>query len=245
MSKVLVAVNVLDTVSSQVYGSHCQEWFRMGRNNTDDQFILFHPNRLSIDNARNQAAIYAQMYECDYIYFVDDDMILTPNTYSSLKACNADIAQALTYIRSYPFNMMAFRNSENHKLDYFNNWQDFVDYQGNVECEAVGFACVLIKTSLFKKIQPPYFVTGVGVTEDVYFCLKLRQSIEANYLRIVVDTKVPTSHLLHPEGLNVFNREKLLAHYAEENKHVNGKDRGEEYLDMAKGQFQRSKTGAR
>src|SRR5215204_1746576 len=184
MTKTLIAVNVLDSVDSEVYGSHCQEWFRLGRS-TQDEFILFHPHRLSIDNARNQAAILAMQTECDYLYFIDDDIVLHPNTYRSLKMADADIAQALTFIRSYPFNPMMFFEEAPNKLDYYVNYEPFIDKDGLVECAAVGFSCALIKTSILYDLQPPYFVTGKDSTEDVYFCLKCRAELEE--VKIVVD----------------------------------------------------------
>ena len=236
MSRVLVSVNILDNVNAQVYGSHCQEWFRLGRTCPKDDFILFHPNRFSIDNARNQAATYALMYECDYIYFIDDDMILSPNTFISLRNADADIAQALTFIRNYPFNCMAFKKIEPGKMNYFNDYTEHINDQGLIECEAVGFACVLIKTELLRKIQPPYFVTSSGTTEDVYFCVKVRQKLGSD-VRIVVDSKVPTGHLLHPQTISAHNRNEMLEHYAKFDIDGRSEDRGKEYLEQCKQVF--------
>lgn len=234
MSKTLVCVNVLDNVSSQVYGSHCQEWFRLGRS-TNDEFILFHPNRLSIDSARNQAAAFAMRFSCDYLYFVDDDVILSPNTYTNLKRCDADIAQALTFIRGYPFHCMAFKKLDNNTIDYYDDYYEHINKDGTVDCEAVGFSCALIKVSILNRINSPYFVTGAQCTEDLYFCIKLRQKLGSD-VRIVVDTKVPTSHLLQPEGISVDNLQKMKRFYQLENNSED--DRGKEYLEKCKAQFQ-------
>src|SRR6187431_1639112 len=138
--KTLVCTNVLDNVNSLAYGSHMQEWFRMGRN-TQDEFILFHPNRFSIDNARNQAANFALQNECDYLYFIDDDMILAPNTYASLKSCDADVAMALSFIRGYPFHVMAFKKDPKNSsgLTYYDDLLEHMKFGGIIECEAIGF----------------------------------------------------------------------------------------------------------
>jgi len=232
--KTLVCTNVLDNINSLAYGSHMQEWFRMGRN-TQDEFILFHPNRFSIDNARNQAANFALQNECDYIYFIDDDMILAPNTYSSLKSCNADVAMALSFIRGYPFHVMAFiKNPEKSgELTYFDDLLEHPNFGGVVECEAIGFACALIKMSALKKVYPPYFITSTQSTEDIYFCIKLKRA--AQDVRIVVDTRVPTGHLLHPEMISLHNFKKMKAFHAPE-KPVEI-DRGKEYLEQCKSHF--------
>jgi len=238
MSKTLICVNVLDNVNAQVYGSHCNEWFRLGRN-THDEFILFHPNRLSIDNARNQAADLALRLECDYLFFLDDDMILSPNTYQSLKRCDADIAQALTFIRGYPFHCMAFKKgTEPGILEYYDDYHQWIRPNGIFGAEAVGFACVLIKCETLKKINKPYFITSTQSTEDVYFCIKLRNKLR-DEVEIVVDTNVPTGHLLHPEIVSQSNvkelREKIKKMMPDEES--DKKDRGARYLKECKHQF--------
>lgn len=232
--KTLVCTNVLENVKSLPFGSNCQEWFRMGRT-TNDDFIMFHPERFSIDNARTQAAKYALELECDYIYFVDDDMVLSPNTYSSLKNCNADIAMAHTYVRGYPFDVMFFKYDDSYgksnfdgekRLVHFNDWENHIEGDGIVKVDAVGFACALIKTSNLLKLPPPYFVTSVNHTEDVYFCLKYKYYFPE--ISIVVDTKVPTGHLLAPEMIHISTREKLLKYHKPDKNEKS--DRGLEYL---------------
>jgi glycosyltransferase involved in cell wall biosynthesis len=230
--KTLVCVNVLDNVNAQVYGSHCQEFFKLGRT-TADEFILFYPNRLSIDNARNQAALLALNYDCDYLYFIDDDIILHPNTYQSLKDAKADIAAALTFIRGYPFHCMAFKRIDSEKLDFFDDFYEHVDADGLFNAEAVGFACALINCTMLRLINPPFFVTGTQSTEDVYFCLKLRHKLN-NDVRIIVDAKVPTAHLLHPEAITMSNHEQLKKFYY--TREI-ASDRGKDYLDQCKQTF--------
>jgi hypothetical protein len=227
--KTLVCVNVLDNVDAQVYGSHCQEWFRVGRT-TQDNFLLFHPNRLSIDTARNQAARIALQQECDYLYFIDDDMILHPNTYNMLKESDGDIVAALTYIRSYPFNVMAFKDEKFGVLEYFNNYKDYLNSDGTFYAEAVGFACCLIKCSLLKQIRSPYFVTGSGSTEDVYFCLKAKETL-GDKVSILVNTKCPTKHRMMPEFVGEDNVDDMLKHYAIPSRR---EDRGKDYLERCK-----------
>jgi hypothetical protein len=232
--KTLVCVNILDNVNAQVYGSHCQEWFRLGRSTSDD-FILFHPNRLSIDNARNQAADLALRMECDYLFFLDDDMILSANTYKSLKACGADIVQALTFVRSYPFRAMMFKKGpEPGLLDFYDDYEKDIKSDGTVDCEAVGFSCALLDVSKLRMVNKPYFITSVDTTEDVFYCLKLRNKL-GNDAKILVDTKCPTGHMLHPEFLTKSNVEDFRQRYAA--LMPDSKDRGGEYLKQCKTQL--------
>lgn len=64
-----------------------------------------------------------------------------------------------------------------------------------VECDAVGFGGVLIKTSILRSMKPPYFFSTTGSGEDIYFCMKARQEAGA---RIFMDTRIKLGHLGKP-----------------------------------------------
>jgi len=214
--KTLIGVNCLENINSQVYASHIAFFISLKRSFPDDEFLFFTPYRMSIDNMRNMAAKLALDNGCDYLMFIDDDVLVQPNTYESLRKADKDIIMALTYVRGYPYYPMFFREErtftdENGKIKkeivFYDNYQEHVDSEGIVECEAVGFSCALIKMELVKQLNPPYFVTGAGHTEDVYFCLKCKYTFDE--VSIAVDTKVPTSHLLMPSAVTASNVEEL------------------------------------
>src|SRR5258706_4167294 len=221
--KTTVGVNVLHDVDNSIYLSHNQLWFEMGKfhGSKGDQFIMYNPNRTSIDNMRNFAAKVALETESDYLMFIDDDMVLYPNTYKSLREADKDIVMALTTIRGYPFPPMHFID-KGGDLDRITDLKPDLEYasrideNGLVKCDAIGCACVLIKTELFKKIDPPYFVTGPNFTEDVYFCLKLTNALGKQNVSIYVDTKVPTGHLGEKEVFTPLNAELKKKHYEEQ-----------------------------
>lgn len=235
MAKTLICTNILDSISSEVYGNHCQMWYRLGRGTTDE-FILFHPYRMTIDMARNTAAKIAMQNECDFIWFVDSDMILSPRTYESLKSRDADVCLAHTYIRGEPYHEMFFKFTKNNngikKLDYYKNWREEVDENGVLKADAVGFACALIKVKRLLEMTPPYFITGEGQTEDVYYCLKLLDH-DSN-ASILVDTTVPTGHLLNPEVIGLHNVEELRSRVVNIDKNNQKMDRGQDYLESCK-----------
>ena len=174
------------------------------------------PGRMSIDNMRNAAAKVALELECDYLMFIDDDMLLHPETFESLLKADKDIVMALTFIRG-------------GDLTHYLDWQDNIDKDGLVEAAAIGFATVLIKTHLLKKLEPPYFLTAGGHTEDVYFCCRVKAEI-GEHVGIFVDTKVPTGHILEPEIVHVTTVAKLREYHKKEVKAVTV-DRGQEYLE--------------
>ncbi len=89
----------------------------------------------------------------------------------------------------------------------------------------------LIKVKLLKEMEMPFFVTGTGHTEDIYFCCKARAEVSPD-VSIGVDTKVPTGHLLHKENVNIENIEKLKEYYkpvSELNGEAKSGDRGTGY----------------
>lgn len=226
--KIFICTNILTVIDAAAYVSACNFWYRLGKKYPDWVFYNMTPPRMAIDQARNWAARMALECECDYLMFIDDDMILHPDTLSSLIEANLDIVMAHTYIRGYPFNVMAFKNSTERPLGFFNDYKDFLDDKGIYLCDAVGFAVCLIKCSLLRRMEPPYFVTGTGHTEDIYFCCKARAEIGPE-VSIGGDTKVSTGHLLHKESVNVESVEKLRVYYAEKKEEIVNGDRGSVY----------------
>jgi hypothetical protein len=187
---------------------------------------------MSIDNMRNAAAKVALELECDYLMFIDDDMLLHPDTFESLLKADKDIVMALTFIRGGGFPPMFFKKlpkSGGYDLTYYTDWEEHVDENGLVEAQAIGFATVLLKTSILKQLEPPYFLTVSGSTEDVYFCCKAKAEI-GEHVSIFVDTKVPTGHILDPEVAHVSTVKKL-REYHKKDKPSTEIDRGKEYLE--------------
>jgi len=224
MSKTLIGINVLESVNSHVYANHIKFFTNLKIASPEDQFVLFTPYRMAIDSMRNAAAKIAIEHKCDYLMFIDDDVIIKPETYSVLKAANKDCIMALTYIRGYPFAPMFFKafnqitDGDGTVREFLTTYDDYKDHVGDdgiVDCAAVGFSCVLIKTELIKAVAPPWFITGQNHTEDVYFCNKARYTLEPAPT-ICCHTKIPTMHIMMPDGVTDYNVEKLRELYAPE-----------------------------
>ena len=202
--KILLGINVLTMIDAQVYGNHLAWAYHLGRLKEQKgiDIILYTPWRTSIDRMRNTAAKLALENECDYLMFVDDDMVLQTNTLECLLDADKDIVMAHTYIRGYPFHPMAFKNKSETpndiQLTHFEDLMEFKDEKGLVDCPAIGFATVLIKTDILRKLEPPYFVTTPNSTEDVYFCLRAKIEIGPE-VSIAVDTRCPTGHAMDKE----------------------------------------------
>lgn len=209
MSKILVGINTLTQVDQMVYSNHCQMWFRLGRQ-TQHEFILHNPRRMSIDNMRNSCAKTAIENNCNYLVFIDDDVLVPFDCIQRLINTGADIAAGWTIIRGYPFKNMFFRWTDETKLnlEMYPNPVPFAI----LDVAAVGFSCALIKVDLLKKVEPPYFITGPFNTEDIYFCLKAKTADPE--CRIVVDTNIQTDHILGPETIGPGNQ-KTYKEYCE------------------------------
>ena len=247
MSKVLLAVNTLAGVNSQVYAAHLNLAYRIGKE-TGDEFMLYNASRMSIDRFRNQAGAFALQAECDYLMFLDDDVIVPRDTYTLLKEADVDVVTPLVYIRGYPFKPMMFKSlnfGNETGLTTYDDWESVLKIQSSsphmLECAAIGFSCALIKTSLLKKVPPAWFVTGTNHTEDVYFCVKARQILD-NAVSIFVDTRIHAGHLLDPEFITYEMRQNLVDFYDSCNPEFAEREKGRksEAADRTEGYFDKN-----
>jgi Anp1 len=236
--KIVVGTNTLTEIQYPAYTNHCQFWFRLGRSYPEIDFLISNPSRMSIDRMRNMTAKVALEVNADYILFLDDDVIVNPNYgLKQLLDCNADIAAGKVCIRGYPFDYMSFQNTKSGGLQVDSK----LPKNGIVDRDAIGFSFALIKVSLLKRLQEPYFITGLNHTEDIYFCLKARQVDPKCSIRVNCDCEC--GHILWPEVMVEGTREAYTKYYREINKltaavtKVNGSgagDRGQEYLDKVR-----------
>lgn len=245
MSKTLVGVNTLTSVDQYVYSNHCQFWYRLGKVCPDDKFIFYTPARMTIDRMRNSAAKIALEQECDYLMFIDDDVIIPHTSYNDLKegiTVGYDVIAGVTVVRGYPYNFMVFKEDNKGGLRFYNDLYDINNNNSNngnnkyIDCDAVGFSLVLIKCETLKKLQPPFFVTGSKHTEDIFFCMKLKHYLKE--IRIGVIPHLKTAHMGERRAYHPDNREyyKILDESESpflkdivEYKERDG-DRGEDYL---------------
>lgn len=224
--KVFILVNCLTSVNSQVYGNHCHFFTYTAKAMPHIDFMFYPAHRMSIDNARNSAAKMALEAECDYLMFIDDDVLIPPATLELLLAADKDIIAGLVMIRGYPFNVMAFKHGEKTTLDgrevktleYFNDLE-YIDEDKKVlkelqECDAIGFSCALIKCDILKPLEPPYFLTGRYHTEDVYFCMKVKEALDPKP-EIYLHTGIQCGHVLNPEPIEWSTKEAFKKFYEE------------------------------
>lgn len=223
--KIVVCVNILTQVDPCIYNSHNQLWYRIGKHFPNAKLFQYTPERTTIDNARNMAAKLALEQECEYLLFIDDDMILHEMTFQSLmeniQRPEVDICMALTYIRGYPFHPMHFicrdkKSKVIESLDYYDDFEKDVDPKTYLlKVDAIGCACVMIKCELLKKMEAPFFLTSPAHTEDIYLCMKAKKLLGRDNVGVYVDCAVPTGHLMDKIAVNHKNVEALRHFYEE------------------------------
>jgi hypothetical protein len=156
----------------------------------------------------------------DYIFFLDDDMQMDgANVFKKLWESKYDIIGALNYIRGYPFDPMAFKyvseGSGIKRLVHVTDEEvDAARSSSNpiIKVGAIGTAVCLIKVeTTFKRMQPPWFLTGPHNTEDIYFCIKAKEYNKS--VKLGVHCDAITGHVLDPEVVNYHTRKHLQDYY--------------------------------
>lgn len=176
------------------------------------EFLWFSAGEIFIPFAREQFADAALRYNCDYLFMIDDDMLSEPDLFYKLVKHNVDIVAPLAFMRNPPHFPVIYSIEEGYSPSVDGEYC-FTHYVKNyprnklVECDAVGFGAVLIKTRVFKAMKPPFFMGSHGTGEDIHFCIQARKF----GFSVFMDTATKLTHLSHPtkvseEYVDSFNK---------------------------------------
>ena len=116
-----------------------------------DVHLFFDASTILI-NQRENLIGQAIAMKSEWVLWLDSDMMFPPTTLLRLLAHNQDIVACNYMKRSYPFKSVAFMDT--------NDWESWVPLQSEDELltvEAIGMGCVLMRTSVFEKLNRPYF----------------------------------------------------------------------------------------
>ena len=153
------------------------------------------PQRKAIAPARNTIVEQAIEQNCDYIFWIDDDMVIKPtvNIVEKLMGYDKDIIAPLFFSKSYPFIPMIFKRKMYE--DRFAVYDNIINYpKGLLKVDGIGFGCVLTKVEMFKKLKKPYFWTNELFGEDLYFC----ENAINNGVEIYCDSTIEVGHIGEP-----------------------------------------------
>lgn len=113
---------------------------------------LFFDSSTILINQRENLISQAIAVKSEWVLWLDSDMMFPPTTLLRLLAHNKDIVSCNYMKRSFPFKSVAFTDT--------NDWESWVPIQSEdelVTVDAIGMGCVLMRTSIFQKLNKPYF----------------------------------------------------------------------------------------
>jgi hypothetical protein len=113
---------------------------------------LFFDASTILINQRERLIQQAIEVKSEWALWLDSDMMFPSTTLLRLLAHNQDIVACNYMKRSHPFKSVTFMDT--------NDWESWVPIQSEDElltAEATGMGCLLMRTSVFQKLNKPYF----------------------------------------------------------------------------------------
>lgn len=149
---------------------------------------------IPIDLARNKIVNSARRHNCDYIFFIDSDVLVEQGQLEKLLSNDKDIVSGIYYQKRPPYYQLPRKKvTENLYVP--------LELEGNelIEIDGTGMGCVLIKMNVFEKIHHPWFEFKYykiderwdQLSEDLYFCQKL----QSTGIKIYCDPTIQCSHI--------------------------------------------------
>jgi len=216
--RIFVGIPTIGTIVAESAHSMCELMIDLARMEQEGyEFMLAMVPRMLVAQARELIVEKALEWKADYIFMIDDDMVAPRNIVKRLISHKKDIVGALSWERLGDHNpniykMASFYKDKSGKkitgtMRWGNvlDWDKRMDKRGLVECDVVGFGCVLINTRIFKGkkgVQPTWFMSQFQVGEDFFFCWKAKE----NGWRIFMDCHREW-HVAHM-GLPIFLTER-------------------------------------
>lgn len=181
-----------------------------------------------IDEARNIIAKTAIDYECDYIFFIDSDTLIQKGQLERLLSWNKDAITGISYMKVSPYFPL-IREKVGYRLylpiEPKSSGTELINIDG------AGFGCFLVRTSVFDKIEYPwfqfkYFKHGDNwrrIGEDLYFCEQLKNA----KIDIYCDPTVQCRHIGTDVTIDLANKYKDLRSYISNERKMTKKELSE------------------
>ena len=169
---------------------------------------LEQPFGFSVPDARNFCIQKALDEDVDYIFFVDDDLLIPRNALVQLlhhfpsDYSNDSVAMVggFYYRKYFPIESVGMHEDKEGQPCRIENY-NIGDVIHNTLVLPSG--CTLIKTSIFKKMEAPWYrsytvANRPTITEDTYLCQKVRDFELGD---IITDTGVQCVHVNKEKGI--------------------------------------------
>jgi hypothetical protein len=147
------------------------------------------------DHARNLGCEEALSGGYQWVFMLDDDVIMPPNGIQILKSSRQPIVSGLYFRRHEPVCPVALQNSPDGTRNWITGYQPGTIFPADY----VGAGCLLIHRSVLEKMPSPWFEwwsdrkdlpKNEQMSEDFSFCHKARKL----GFPIYVDTRVECLH---------------------------------------------------
>ncbi|ACV75182.1 MAG: glycosyl transferase family 2 [Zymomonas mobilis] len=129
----------------------------MMQHTPDVEFILINNKSPNIALSRNACVAMAQQAKADYLFFLDSDMDIPPDTITRFLSHDKDIIGANYRKRSEKFLLASTENIDSPK--------ELVEH-GLLPAFFLPTGCLLIKMSVFNHLTPPFFFFGLRTQDN-------------------------------------------------------------------------------
>lgn len=182
-TKLAILVPTRDTVHSQF--AYCLAQLIKTTSEAGIDTYLFFDSSTILLNQREKLIENAKDIKCDYVLWLDSDMMFPSTTALRLLAHNKDIVACNYMKRSKPLKTVAYTDLTN-----WDSWLPLEPKDDLVKVEGVGMGCMLMKTEIFSSLQKPYFeFTYKGDTQDWYGeDFMLLTKLRLNEFNVYIDT---------------------------------------------------------
>ena len=149
-----------------------------------------YPCGMLVADARNRAVAGAIERECEYVFFLDYDVLPPADALTRLIARDTPMVGGLYFTKAKPPWPLVLTGGHSTM-----DWTP-----GDlVQVDATGMGCMLLRVDLLEKLEPPWFDTGASLTdegrewhtEDTYFFKRVREELG---LSPYVDTGISCVH---------------------------------------------------
>jgi hypothetical protein len=182
-TKLSILVPTRDTVHSQF--AYCLAQLIKTTSEAGIDTYLFFDSSTILLNQREKLIENAKNIKCDYVLWLDSDMMFPSTTALRLLAHNKDIVACNYMKRSKPLKTVAYTDLRN-----WDSWLPLEPKDNLIKVEGVGMGCMLMKTEIFNSLQKPYFeFTYKGDTQDWYGeDFMLLTKLRLNEFNVYIDT---------------------------------------------------------
>jgi len=156
--------------------------------------------------ARNRNLIIQEAIdkECTHVLLIDDDIIVKSDLLIQLLEHDVDIVSALALMRNYPHPPLAFTSADEMGKCLFTVLPK--NESGLIEVVATGLGCILIKTSIFDKLERPWIRLGELESDewcdDIGFFKRVREAGIKIYCDLDAQVGHVTSVVIWPNQIN-------------------------------------------